>query len=375
MRVVIACPDRHLVYNGRTPEETGVGGGVTVRVRAAAALVKRGVDVTLICNCQVASEHAGVRYVPLDSVSRIDADVLLLHSSGGALDVTPALSFPISSRVRVVMVSGVAPLKGLPAADADAIYLPSNFLRRYVTRHWSLPAEKTFVTYHGVTRRSGPSAMPRNLFRLLYPSHPAKGLAAALAVWRRLRSIDSRFELEICGGDRLWGGTNESRPSAEPGFTYLGLLGQRALFERFEQAAFVIQLQEVQEGFGISVAEAMAAGCLVVASPVGAYTETIQHGFNGFLVSSEEQAIEVILDLMARPGIVERVRHNAALSPLDWDTVAATWIGHWEWLLGGKKLVADRWRCTLCARPALPLADGYHCTVCGEYSQRIVEAK
>ena len=60
MRVVIACPDRHLVYDGRTLDETGVGGGVTVRVRAAAALVKRGVEVTLVCNCGVASECDGV---------------------------------------------------------------------------------------------------------------------------------------------------------------------------------------------------------------------------------------------------------------------------------------------------------------------------
>jgi glycosyltransferase involved in cell wall biosynthesis len=200
-------------------------------------------------------------------------------------------------------------------------------------------------------------------------------LEAALAVWRRLRVTDSRFELEICGGDRLWGGTNESRPPNEPGLTYSGLLGQRALFERFQQAGFVIQLQEVQEGFGISVAEGMAAGCIVLASPVGAYEETIRHGFNGFLARSEDQAVEMIQSLIARPEIVERVRRNATAWPLDWDTVAATWVGHWEWLLSGKKQNGDWWRCEWCGGWALPLADGYHCTECGDYSQKIFLAK
>ncbi len=40
-RVVIYCPDRHIVYDGRTPDEIGVGGGITARVRMARALARR----------------------------------------------------------------------------------------------------------------------------------------------------------------------------------------------------------------------------------------------------------------------------------------------------------------------------------------------
>jgi glycosyltransferase involved in cell wall biosynthesis len=309
----------------------------------------------------------------------MDADVLLLHSSGGALDLGPALALPVSAQIRLVMLSGVAPVKGLREANPDAVYVPSNFLRRYVTETFSVAPEKTFVTYHGVSRPERLGGIPdRNCFRLIYPSHPSKGLNAALEIWRRLRAEDARFELEICGGDRLWGGMNESQPQAEPGLIYSGLLGQRALFERFEQAGFVIQLQAIQEGFGISVAEGMAAGCIVVASPAGAYTETVRHGFNGFLIEgshvaseTHEKAARLIRDLTARPDAATRVRRNAAAFPLDWDNVAATWMGHWEWLLSGKQKAMEWPRCLLCKGWPLPLADGFHCAECGHYSVEI----
>src|SRR5207249_190685 len=81
------CPDRHLAYDGATPDRVGVGGGVTARIRIAEALARRGHKVCVVCNCPVEVTHAGVRYVPLDDVTRIDAEVLVLHTSGGGLDL------------------------------------------------------------------------------------------------------------------------------------------------------------------------------------------------------------------------------------------------------------------------------------------------
>jgi len=51
MQIAIYCPDRHFLYDGATPDRTGVGGGLTVRIRIAAALAARGHRVSVICNC------------------------------------------------------------------------------------------------------------------------------------------------------------------------------------------------------------------------------------------------------------------------------------------------------------------------------------
>ena len=54
-RVAIFCPDRHILYDGRTPDEVGVGGGITARVRMARALARRGHEVHMIVNCPQAA--------------------------------------------------------------------------------------------------------------------------------------------------------------------------------------------------------------------------------------------------------------------------------------------------------------------------------
>ena len=33
MQIAIYCPDRHFLYDGKTPDQAGVGGGLTVRIR------------------------------------------------------------------------------------------------------------------------------------------------------------------------------------------------------------------------------------------------------------------------------------------------------------------------------------------------------
>ena len=66
MQIAIYCPDRHFLYDGATPDRTGVGGGLTVRIRIAAALAERGHRVSVICNCARETVHRGVHYQPLD---------------------------------------------------------------------------------------------------------------------------------------------------------------------------------------------------------------------------------------------------------------------------------------------------------------------
>ena len=74
---------------GRTPEQTGVGGGITARLSLLPALAALGHDVTAYVNCRERVEHQGVTFLPLDEAKSIDADVLIAISTGGALSFAP----------------------------------------------------------------------------------------------------------------------------------------------------------------------------------------------------------------------------------------------------------------------------------------------
>jgi glycosyltransferase involved in cell wall biosynthesis len=406
MRIAIYSPDRHVVYDGATPDRTGVGGGVTARIRIAAAFARRGHRVEVICNCPAGGTFDGVRYVRLDDAREIHSDALVLHSSGGAHDLTPLLSMTVEDRVRVVVLSGIGLPKGTEEIAPASVYVCSNFLRGEIHARFGVPLDRLFVTHYGVNRWNfaGPFRRPRDIRRLIYSSHPSKGFDVSRAVLGRLREHDPRFELHCFGGNRLWGGADQP-PAPEPGIVYRGLIRQRPLAAEYQQSGFALQLQTRPEPFGITVVEAMAAGAIVVASPVGSFRELIDHGRNGFLVEGDpadpgtaERAAGLIRDLCGDPALMERVRRAAYATPFLWDTIAEVWEQHFEWLLctadplGGAlrarrppgRLLAGPggpartrgsavhpWsHCLECSAECLALADGYHCPRCGWFGRK-----
>ncbi len=381
LRVTLYCPDYHLSYDGSTPDKQGVGGGVMVRIRLAAALAKLGHQVTMICNCPRAAVFDGVQYLPLAQAKGIDADVLILSSSGGDLDLRPALQLDIKAGLRLIWVHGTPLLKGLHEIPFDFVCTPSNFIRQVAIKEWGVPREKTFVSYHGVDPAflQGPGLFnrgERNLFKLVYASHPSKGLDAALGVLRILRAQEPRFELHIYGGNRLWGGTDQA-PAKEDGVFYHGMIGQRELSRELQTSHIALNLQDRLEPFGLSLIEAMASGNIVVASPVGAYSEIVRDGHDGFLIAGNHMAGEtwqkvakMSLALANAPDFSKFIRRNAQAAVRDWETVARAWVGHWDWAMdrSSRPVWADH--CPDCGGALLPLADGFHCASCGLYVRK-----
>lgn len=388
MRVTIYSPDRHVSYDGATTDKVGVGGGITARIRIARSLAALGHDVTVVANTPHDKVFEGVHYIPLDAAKRIDADVLVINSSGGDLDLSPLLQLDVEAMVRAVWVQGIDPPKALDDIGMDYLYAPSNFIRTLARDRWGVAQEKIYVTHNGVQRREEPRGRrttranaERDLHRLIYNSHPSKGLTAAIEVVRLLRAEDPRFELHVYGGTQLWGQADRP-PGDEPGVVYHGLIGQDALRDEMERAGFSMNLQARLEPFALAPAEAMAAGCIVVASPVGGYPELVRHGYNGFLVSGDHNAVEtqqraagIIADITSRPDFAAAIRRNGIPWPLDWDTLARAWVGHCEWVLDGASKPSETgWsvdfdQCRECGGELLGLADGYHCVACGYHTR------
>ncbi len=384
--VTIYCPDQHLVYDGRTADRQGVGGGVTARIRLARALAALGHRVTMCVNCPREGAYSGVRYLPWQSADRIRTDILVLNTSGGALDLRPILAVDVQARRRIVWVQGGACSARAPRGRPGLSLCPQQF---HPARG---PAR---VEGGALPRRSSRTTLPtaldhgpalawrmpsRDPYRLVYTSHPSKGLEAAIGVLRVLRKRDVRYHLHVYGGARLWG-QEEHAPPPEDGLFYHGLTGQARLARALRHAGISLNLQEREEPLPLAAIEAMRAGCVVLASPVGGYPEIVQHGHNGFLVPGSHldeatwhRTADLVSHLVEKPAHARYLRHNAQRVPWDWATMALTWSGHWDWILGHKEsgLVPGTpldLACAECGGAYLPLADGYHCTRCGFYTQ------
>jgi glycosyltransferase involved in cell wall biosynthesis len=381
-RVLFYCPDEHLRYDLRTLDHEGVGGGVTARVRMAHALASAGHEVTLAVNCLEDGMLDGVDYVHHRTVKRIETDILIASTSG-ALDLTPLCDIDIHAQLRLLMVHGVEAPAGLSCLLPDYLYALSNFIRGLIVTEWGFDRRKLFVSHRGVQSafyRKPEAECINDPYALAYSGHPSKGLAVAVRLTRLLRSKDSRYTLHIFGGAQLWGESPTSE-FEESGVMDHGLVGQRTLAGQMERCGFSINLQTRQEPFGMVILEGMRAGCIVLASPVGAYPEQIKHGENGFLIEGDpreedtiQRAADLIQELSADVDKRSMIRERAITGPLDWSVIASAWAGHWDWILSGRSTSAlepASTSCTNCRGGLLQLEDGKHCVSCGLFFRRL----
>ncbi len=382
-KVTFYCPDSHLVYNLHTLDDQGIGGGVTARIRIAHALSETGHSVTIYNNCPRKQVICGVQYVPFDQAKEIDTEVFIASTSGGNLDLALVNQIDPKAKLKLLMVHGIDPPKGVGLSGFNFIYSLSNFVSDRITNIWNVPGDRIFTSYRGVKEDYYQpieiSIKKKDRYGLVYISHPSKGLSAALDLLDLLRKKEPDLTLHVYGGYGLWG-DDEKPIDNRSNVYYHGLIGQKELAQELENYSFAIFIQDREEPFGISLIESMKAGCIPFATNVGAFPEIIVDGYNGFLFdhkntdSNINAASKIILDLIDNEEYSDFVRNNAISTPLSWKNIAFGWTGHWDYIFNRRLedyVFPKTVNCPHCNDLLLPLADGNHCIGCGRYIKQI----
>ena len=86
-----------------------------------------------------------MRYIPLDRLDRIETEILIGMSTGGALSFSPLRRVPVTAALRIVWVQGVPKPADLDVVAQDFVYVASSFLRRVCIERWGLAAARLFV--------------------------------------------------------------------------------------------------------------------------------------------------------------------------------------------------------------------------------------
>ena len=376
--VALYCPDTHIAYNGRTPDEKGVGGGLTARVRALKALAAQGHQVTAYVNCDREGEYDGVIYRHYQRAKKIKSDIFIATTSGGELSLLSLEQVKVKTQLRIVWVQGIPKPKGLEIARPDFVYVPSNFIRVIAKRDWSVEPSRLFVTYNALEETlfcpEPADALERDPFALVYLGYPGKGLDNALAVLNKLRDRDPRFHLSVYGDYSLWG-QKQALEKSQEGLHLHGTIPQKVLAKRLFRYTFMLALQDFEEPFGIALIEAKRAGVIPIASPVGAFPETVRHGVDGVLIEGDpksdvthERAARAIWELSRASETVREMRQMAMPVPWTWEKIAQVWTHHWQYVLEGSTDVSTSTRrCPLCGDFLLSYPDGWRCERCGYF--------
>jgi len=84
-----------------------------------------------------------------------------------------------------------------------------------------------------------------------------------------------------------------------------------ALVNALQRKAAVVMQKSIREGFGLTVTEAMWKGAAVIGGNTGGIKYQIKNGENGFLVSSEEEAAERLVELLNCPDLRKTMGEKA----------------------------------------------------------------
>jgi glycosyltransferase involved in cell wall biosynthesis len=82
--------------------------------------------------------------------------------------------------------------------------------------------------------------------------------------------------------------------SLHPYIHFYGAINNEAALFNIYMEHDVLIMTSLHEGFPITIMEAMAAGCIIISTPVGDIPHHVKHGQHGFLLSSIEDELNII---------------------------------------------------------------------------------
>ncbi len=146
------------------------------------------------------------------------------------------------------------------------------------------PKQKVLVIPHGVTRPDGPLPFRQGKvrrFAFVGTLTELKGIPLLIKAFQELKGD---FTLSIYGGGTSAYTSRLRRLAAEdPRIRLEGPRGPDEVRQIYENTDCVVVPSLVPETYNFVIREAASSGCLVIGSDIGALTEAVKPGKNGFL--------------------------------------------------------------------------------------------
>lgn len=287
-------------YTTETPYREPLGGIESSICYLAEELSRNGHEVCILNAIESPVESLGVRCLPRGDVpagllQSADAVIVTNYATGGSL-VRPH----VGESTPIILWTGhahdeqaMAPLHFPELRDAyDRIVLVSKWQQEMFCKTFELPSNRCHVIPYGFAPafenlfpgdRSIVSHKPSPPV-LAYTSTPFRGLKLLLAVFPYIRAAVPGTRLKIFSSMRVYQIDAEADESEFgelyrrcediEGVEYVGSLPQPQLAQELRSVTALAYPNTFPETYCISVTEAMASGCLVISSELGALPQT-----------------------------------------------------------------------------------------------------
>ena len=267
-KISIYDNNEKLAYNPNTMKNAGVGGTQTIIVNIARKLAKRGHEVTAYIKCNFPDIYDGVKYYQHYDYKPSGEDVLIGFESFPKFD-NAKKAFNWSTRIAIKDVAKYP--------DIDNLIVLSEWHRdRYASELPNELVKKMVVIEPGVRDRFFQDTKKWE-FSITYAGHPYKGgMEALIETAKRLKPKMPNCQIHAYGGGKLWGWDDKQyRPLYDKlvhsKILYHGQSGKERMIKQFNGSQIFLYPtgKKIQETFCLVVLEAIAAGCVVIASDSG----------------------------------------------------------------------------------------------------------
>ncbi|MBF0493780.1 MAG: glycosyltransferase family 4 protein [Candidatus Omnitrophica bacterium] len=221
----------------------------------------------------------------------------------------------------------------LVPAWGDRVIAISRGVEEHLMHDFKVPAEKVRQIYNGieVDRFKTAGKCPEFLKELGIAGNEipigtvgrfssVKGHEYLIRAFKKVIAAGHNAKLLFLGDD------NAEKQKAVDLIRELGIedkvvirLGRETALEKVLSAIDIFALPSLQEGLGLSLMEAMAAGCASVASDVGGIKELIVDGVDGILVESanSDKLADALITLINDPELRKKLGGNARRKALE----------------------------------------------------------
>lgn len=297
-------------------------------------LVARGIDVTLFATLDSLTfgRLSGVVPAPYSEDPSIDAKVWeyrhLAHmfERADAFDIIHnQADFPAHAFSRLVHTPIVTTIHGFSSERIQPMYKEFEDRVHFVAiseadRQPGLRYAATI--HHGIDLKAFPFD-PAGSDELVFFGriHHSKGAREALKV---AHATGRRLNLYGIVQDEAYFRRDVKPRLRERSASFRGAVGGPDRARALGSARALLHLVNFEEPFGLSVIEAMACGTPVIATRRGSMPEIIEHGINGFLVDSLEEAAEAVekVDQLDRHNVRQSVEQRFSVQRMADEYVA-----------------------------------------------------
>lgn len=295
------------------PDEAVLVGG-TVTIPANQSAVPIAVDPRVVLRVRESTEDADVIHIhePLMPVVSLTATRISHQPTVGTFHADA----PTWAR-RLLSVG--APLTRIVTAHLDVVTAVSDVARSSVTA-----LDPVRIVPNAIAVDSfRPQAKEPGSVVFVGRDDPRKGLSLLLSAWPSVREAHPDATLRVIGAERA---------DAVDGVEFLGRLPDDEKVAWLERSLIAAAPNTGGESFGIVVAEAMAAGCAVVASAIPAFARVLGDAGELVGVGDDEELARRIITLLDDP---ERCATRAAagrerVTRFDVSAVGAAYLDAYE---------------------------------------------